>query len=158
MHLAVEKRQKDVVIALLRRLPNDIDINRRDHFGRTPIFIASEKNGSKIISKLLKNGADPNMADIMSGVTPRINAIDSNNFQTADTLMMYPSTEFDPYANANVLKTFVNKPHVTALSLAYLKLKRVHPYQRQRQRHLRQLVDNLIIAGAKEPVGMCLKH
>ncbi len=43
---------------------------------------------------------------------------------------------------------------MTALSLAYLKLKRVHPYQRQRQRHLRQLVDNLIIAGAKEPIGV----
>ncbi len=102
LHLAVENKQKDVVAALLRRSPNDIDINRRDHYGRTPIFIASEKNGSEIISKLLKNGADPNMADIMSGVTPLINAIDSNNFQAADTLMMYPSTEFDPYVNTNV--------------------------------------------------------
>ncbi len=154
LHLAVENKQKDVVTALLRRSPNDIDINRRDHFGRTPIFIASEKNGSEIISKLLKNGADPNMGDIMSGVTPLINAIDSNNFQTADTLMMYPSTNFDPYATTNELKTFVNKPEVTALHLAYLKLKRARPYQRQRQRLLRQLVDNLIVAGAKEPIDV----
>ncbi|HAH97850.1 MAG TPA: hypothetical protein DCO70_00845 [Verrucomicrobiales bacterium] len=72
LHIAVKRvpvkhRLYDSVSVLLER---GIDVNHRDKFGRTPLYMACRYGDKSDIEKLLKAGADPNIQENRFGHSP----------------------------------------------------------------------------------------
>ena len=55
-----KRRRYDSVSVLLEK---GIDVNRRDKFGRTPLYMACRYGSKGDVKKLLKAGADPNIQE-----------------------------------------------------------------------------------------------
>ena len=63
----VNLRKYDAVALLIAK---GIDVNHRDKFGRTPLYMASRSGTITDMEKLLKAGADPNVQDSKYGHSP----------------------------------------------------------------------------------------
>ncbi|KAG9233081.1 ankyrin repeat-containing domain protein [Amylocarpus encephaloides] len=84
------------LIDLLLAMPG-IEINRPENEGRSALLAGIEKNAINsvtIATKLLQNGADPNMAD-KRGVAPCLRAILTGNFELVQVLLEHPHIDLD---------------------------------------------------------------
>ena len=63
----VDLRKYDAVALLIEK---GIDVDHRDKFGRTPLYMASRSGTITDMEKLLKAGADPNVQDSKYGHSP----------------------------------------------------------------------------------------
>jgi len=59
--------QGDALLVSMRL--GEVDVNGRDHLGRTPLHVAAMRGHAKIAEMLLANGADPDARD-NDGWTP----------------------------------------------------------------------------------------
>lgn len=79
----------EVAIEILKRYKDKIDINKKNDYGSTPLICAlnyNNNNDYSYIRKLIKYGADVNLAHHESGMTPLIAAVKNasvNAFQGA---------------------------------------------------------------------------
>ncbi|KAJ8683740.1 hypothetical protein QAD02_019532 [Eretmocerus hayati] len=64
------------------------DINEKDSDGNTPLHIAILKNSNSCVKLLLRNGANPNIANA-SNQTPLHNAVITDNLFTVELLLEY---------------------------------------------------------------------
>lgn len=69
-----------------KALKQDVNINKQDPSGRTPLMLASYNGHAEVVRFLLENKADPNTAD-NQGRTPLIFAASGSFPETVETLL-----------------------------------------------------------------------
>lgn len=81
---ACKNGQKAVVNTLLKR--GDINVNKRDENGYSPLYYACKEGMRDIVKILLENGADASLASNIS-VTPLHGAVQGGNIQIIQMLL-----------------------------------------------------------------------
>ena len=71
-------------------LETNINVNKTDNDGLTPLHIAVANNHLKIVEKLLKKGADPNIKTSGNENTPLHFAAEANNLEMLELLVKNP--------------------------------------------------------------------
>lgn len=81
---ACKNNQKSVVLTFLKR--GDVDVNKRDESGNTPLIYACLKSARDLVKLLLDNGADANLGN-RKNRTPLHFAAESGNYQIISLLI-----------------------------------------------------------------------
>jgi ankyrin repeat protein len=92
LHLATWRGQRDVAALLLER---GAEIEARDKFGRTPLFMAAQFGQRNVAQLLIERGADVNAAD-RSGRTPLQAAVNAGHGDVADLLRQKGAADGKP--------------------------------------------------------------
>ena len=81
---ACKNNQKSVVLTFLKR--GDVDVNKRDESGNTPLIYACLKSARDLVKLLLDNGADANLGN-QKNRAPLHFAAESGNYQIFSLLL-----------------------------------------------------------------------
>ncbi|MDE7273001.1 MAG: ankyrin repeat domain-containing protein [Lachnospiraceae bacterium] len=81
---ACKNNQKNVVLTFLKR--GDVDVNKRDESGNTPLIYACLKSARDLVKLLLDNGADVSLGN-QKNRTPLHFAAESGNYQIISLLL-----------------------------------------------------------------------
>lgn len=81
---ACKNNQKSVVLTFLKR--GDVDVNKRDESGNTPLIYACLKSARDLVKLLLDNGADANLGN-QKNRTPLHFAAEGGNYQIISLLI-----------------------------------------------------------------------
>ncbi len=87
---AINNNKEDMVKYLVEDIS---DLNFRNNYGQTPLFLASIKGNINIVNTLIENGANVNMAN-PNGITPLIISSVHNHFHIVKLLL---ENGADPY-------------------------------------------------------------
>jgi ankyrin repeat protein len=82
-------RQCGVVLGLLLQR-EDLEVDRVEALGRSPLILAAEKNDSATVKMLLERGADPNLRDHQNGGVAMIRAAERGHLTVLETMVDHP--------------------------------------------------------------------
>lgn len=84
LHQAVRNQNNKMVKLLISK---GADINAKNAYRYTPLYLAVEKNNKKIVELLIAKGADVNSENRYDGITPLHLAVDKNNKEMVELLI-----------------------------------------------------------------------
>ncbi|XP_041032627.1 B-cell lymphoma 3 protein homolog [Carcharodon carcharias] len=87
VHLACEHSSLECLQSLLASAPERIELEIRNYDGYTPLHVAVNSHHREIVAHLLAQGADIDAADIKSGRTPLVHAVESNCMDMVNLLL-----------------------------------------------------------------------
>ena len=91
MHLAASKESLEILQFMVEN--KKLNIDDRNIYGDTPLFIAVLKGNLPIIQYLIDNGADPNIPE-KSGHTPFMAACSNGHLEIVNYFLQFSSINF----------------------------------------------------------------
>lgn len=91
IHLAVKYKTLLCLETILSNSQIQLDLDARNYEGLTALHIGVQLSQTDAVKALLIGGADPNTADGTNGRTPLFNAVETDDYAIASTLLLYGS-------------------------------------------------------------------